>query len=296
MAKVPNKILRRRNVKVKRREPRVPDVTDADNIVRLKRPKRKEGGEVAGKPAAQRADRKPRADGGRDMTDLGYPGMTWAQVRRKMIRDSANDAINTVAGASPITRLPRAAAALVPAARGAVTAAEEVAPVLRSRPEPYRAEGRINVSPPPIPRGAPRTLFQTANNLAAARVGSDGDNREWPTVGVRTDREMARPEPAPSIPISMEIRAQRPAAPPPESTTADRLNALSLGQSRMGPIQAVEAPANAAERASADLIARRRAQIEATPTEGGVVGNFRHGGKVKNALNVRQSPTGKPRR
>jgi len=280
---------------------------------------RKAGGavdaKVTGAKSAARADRKPRAkkDAG---GDLGFPeGMSPAEIRKMVARNAMRDAMGMVtmgrlpsralvapSRAVTTTTAPAAASAVAPSAPSAVSTAvrgaEEVAP--RVRPAPYRAEGTVNVSPsvPPIPRGSPRSLFMAANRAAELGLGDDGAIRERPVVdrgiGTRTDRMDDR---APD----MVVRATRPApvaAPAvsgPETTDADRLNAISLGQSRMGPIQRDEAPAGAAEAAAAQRMMERRRLIESTPTTGGEVGTFRRGGIVKNTLKGRKSKAGKPR-
>jgi hypothetical protein len=100
----------------------------------------------------------------------------------------------------------------------------------------------------------------------------------------------------------MGIRATRPAPvaapsmPGPETTSADRLNAISAGQSRIGPMLRDEAPTSAAELVAAQRMINRRREIEANPTTGGVDGTFKRGGLVKSALKGHKSKPGKSRR
>lgn len=290
-------------------------LSSAGKAVTSPRMARKSGGaveaKVSGAKSAARADRKPRAKkdvGG----DLGFPeGMTPAEIRKMVARNAMRDAMGMVGlsrlpgtRAVATTAAPVASTAVAPAGANAISTAvrgaDEVAPHVR--PAPYRAEGTVNVSPsvPPIPRGSPRSLFMAANRAAELGLGDDGPVRPGPDVGRGPDTRTERMDN--SRAPDMVIRATRPspvAAPSmsgPETTSADRLNAISAGQSRVGPMLRDEMPVGAVEAAAAQRMMDRRRAIEAAAPTDAPLGNFKRGGNVKVALKDRKSKPGKPRR
>mgnify|MGYP003386388913 CR=1 FL=1 len=292
-------------------------LSTAAKTVSKPRMARKTGGavetKVAGDKTASRADRKPRtkkADGGSLGMDIWLalpPALRRMTTPDQMARD-ANLATGFVGSGRALAAPSRALVTAEAPANIARAAPSEVSTAVRgagesaprARPDWYRAEGTVNVTPslPAIQAGAPRTLFMAADRAARLRLGDEGADRERAPVdrgiGTRTDRDDAA---APD----MVIRATRPApepvaAAPAESATADRLNAISLGQSRMGPIQRDEAPMGAAEMAAAQRMSDRRRAIEAAGPTDAPLGNFKRGGNVKSALKGRKSKPGPSRR
>ena len=234
----------------------------------------KTGGKVDGAKGKARADRVQRkADGGEamDMTKLGFPpGTTPREARRMIAQGAIRDATALTLGPRRLLEAaPAVAGQVVRQGRNALAESEPVVAAPRSRPEPYPAEFTFNEPIPAMPRGAPRSTFDTANRLADEAVRSRPD---------RSDRQPMATQP----PIEMEIRAQRPAPPSPvpvswSDPTSDRLNAISMGQSRQstrGAPMADEMPQNAQEQKMAANLIARRAQIERTPTTGGESGDF----------------------
>jgi hypothetical protein len=82
----------------------------------------------------------------------------------------------------------------------------------------------------------------------------------------------------------------------PEALTADRLNAMSLAQSRMGPMEKSELPHSTAEINAWNNMQDRRALIERNPTVGGVDvafdPNMKRGGGVKKNHSPKQRKSG----
>jgi len=281
---------------------------------------RKAGGAVemgvAGAKADARADRKPRVkkEGGGPAAPADSLGMRLYQSLPSSLRRNpritpaeleANAAMATgVAGATGgLARLaPRVAAPLL---RG--TRAEGATP--RVRPEPYRAEGTVNVSPsvPPIPRGSPRSLFMAANRAAELGLGNDGPVRTGPVVDPSAGMD---PE---NLPTTLVVppranSAAAPSRPPPnrprspamlgpETTSADRLNDLSLGMSRSRESAFDETPQNTAEmQAQRNIAARRISTLDPRDPTNTSPGNQKRGGRIKSMLKDRKSKPGKPRR
>jgi hypothetical protein len=256
---------------------------------------------VHGAKSDARADRKPRikkADAGSVSGQLGFDeNMTPAEMKKLVIRNAMRDAMGMV-GRGQMRRGPIASA---------VPIAERATEALQSSPAGAASRILPSVRGPSGPNlsgaSAPAAL------AGASVLGLSSDTPPTPLqnvspqsmeavdrgVGTRTDR-MDNSSPDMVIRATRPAPVPAPAMPGPETSTDDRLNAISAGQSRIGPMLRDEAPTGGAELLAAQRMMDRRRAIEANPTTGGVDGTFKRGGLVKSALKGHKSKPGKSRR
>lgn len=276
-----------------------PDMKPIRRALKTGRMPHEEGGKVEGVQAKARADRKPRtkkADGG----SLGenIVGALPRRYRRMITPEEADVLAGAAIGStSPLGAEAGASRALTvrpPEPRSRVFGLDQVAP-------PPRRFGRKPAEPAPGPsmdeialenrlssQMSPKAAaIAGAASLGAAGVGAGLIGAQGPATNANDTSPFVPSRPERRSNPDMVITAPRPSAAPVsrETLNADRLNELSLAQSRMGPPSSGDMPRNAAETAALRNMAARRALIESTPTIGGTDvpfdPNMKRGGKVK---------------
>jgi len=265
---------------IRARKAYLPELADAHHAMKKMRV-REDGGKVEGAKATVRADQKPRtkkADGG-SLGENIINALPLRYRRRITPQDAevlANAAVGSVA---PTPMIGGPAMGMATRARGRPPV-EPMAEPMGNRPMP--PSGRVMDAEEAMARRAPPMSPATAAltlGTAAALSGMGGGDDAGSFISSRGERR--------SNPNMVVTAPRRPAAVRTSDDMTDRLNAMSLAQSRNGPPSADELPRNDREQQAALNMMQRRVEIENNPTTGGVSVPFddsllrKRGGAVK---------------